>query len=155
MTAISPAAHRLCLAAVFQIQKRQKAGSEAESGDCFRSPFRKPLTQLTNRPLCLDSSQHVSGHPCRLVVVGELHVELVDQHSPYSSVGPFILGVMEGSHVVLWKDLHLLLLLWRGCGGSPWVLTDVGSSSDIGGSSAVYLFTKLSKKPREDGDEVV
>uniref|UniRef100_G1NDV6 Helicase ATP-binding domain-containing protein n=2 Tax=Meleagris gallopavo TaxID=9103 RepID=G1NDV6_MELGA len=39
-------------------QKRQKAGSEAESGDCYRSPFRKPLTQLTNRPLCLDSSQH-------------------------------------------------------------------------------------------------
>ncbi|POI29663.1 hypothetical protein CIB84_006587, partial [Bambusicola thoracicus] len=39
-------------------QKRQKAGSEAESADCYRSPFRKPLTQLTNRPLCLDSSQH-------------------------------------------------------------------------------------------------
>lgn len=24
------------------------------------SPYRKPLTQLTNRPLCLDSNEHVS-----------------------------------------------------------------------------------------------
>lgn len=81
---------RLCLGVVFQAQKRQKAGSEAESADCYRSPFRKPLTQLTNRPLCLDSSQHVSGLRWWHVVVGELHVELVHQQSPYASVGPFI-----------------------------------------------------------------
>ncbi|NWS80666.1 RAD54 protein, partial [Toxostoma redivivum] len=39
-------------------RKRQKAAAEAESGECYRSPFRKPLAQLTNRPHCLDSSQH-------------------------------------------------------------------------------------------------
>ncbi|XP_050568202.1 DNA repair and recombination protein RAD54-like isoform X1 [Cygnus atratus] len=39
-------------------QKRRKAGSETESGECYRSPFRKPLAQLTNGPHCLDSSQH-------------------------------------------------------------------------------------------------
>ncbi|NXM18843.1 RAD54 protein, partial [Ploceus nigricollis] len=39
-------------------RKRQKAAAETESGECYRSPFRKPLAQLTNRPHCLDSSQH-------------------------------------------------------------------------------------------------
>uniref|UniRef100_A0A8C3TVZ0 DNA repair and recombination protein RAD54-like n=1 Tax=Catharus ustulatus TaxID=91951 RepID=A0A8C3TVZ0_CATUS len=39
-------------------RKRQKAAGDAESGECYRSPFRKPLAQLTNRPRCLDSSQH-------------------------------------------------------------------------------------------------
>ncbi|XP_020843301.1 DNA repair and recombination protein RAD54-like [Phascolarctos cinereus] len=39
-------------------QKRQKSNIEVNSRDCFLSPFRKPLTQLTNRPQCLDSSQH-------------------------------------------------------------------------------------------------
>ncbi|NXY35253.1 RAD54 protein, partial [Pomatorhinus ruficollis] len=39
-------------------RKRQKAAGETESGECYRSPFRKPLAQLTNRPHCLDSSQH-------------------------------------------------------------------------------------------------
>ncbi|XP_072505400.1 DNA repair and recombination protein RAD54-like [Notamacropus eugenii] len=38
--------------------KRRKSSSEANGRDCFLSPFRKPLTQLTNRPHCLDSSQH-------------------------------------------------------------------------------------------------
>ncbi|NWW54510.1 RAD54 protein, partial [Pedionomus torquatus] len=39
-------------------RKRQKPVSETESGESYRSPFRKPLAQLTNRPHCLDSSQH-------------------------------------------------------------------------------------------------
>ncbi|NXO37815.1 RAD54 protein, partial [Locustella ochotensis] len=39
-------------------RKRQKAAGETQSGECYRSPFRKPLAQLTNRPQCLDSSQH-------------------------------------------------------------------------------------------------
>ncbi|XP_030310989.1 DNA repair and recombination protein RAD54-like isoform X2 [Calypte anna] len=39
-------------------RKRQKPVSEAGSGECYLSPFRKPLAQLTNRPHCLDSSQH-------------------------------------------------------------------------------------------------
>ncbi|NXK61433.1 RAD54 protein, partial [Sylvietta virens] len=39
-------------------RKRQKAAGETESGECYRSPFRKPLAPLTNRPHCLDSSQH-------------------------------------------------------------------------------------------------
>ncbi|XP_027693752.1 DNA repair and recombination protein RAD54-like [Vombatus ursinus] len=39
-------------------QKRRKSSIEVNSRDCFLSPFRKPLTQLTNRPQCLDSSQH-------------------------------------------------------------------------------------------------
>ncbi|NXI30396.1 RAD54 protein, partial [Sterrhoptilus dennistouni] len=39
-------------------RKRQKAAGETESGECYRSPFRKPLAQLTNRSHCLDSSQH-------------------------------------------------------------------------------------------------
>ncbi|XP_074122143.1 DNA repair and recombination protein RAD54-like isoform X1 [Sminthopsis crassicaudata] len=38
--------------------KKRKSGGEAGGRDCFLSPFRKPLTQLTNRPVCLDSSQH-------------------------------------------------------------------------------------------------
>ncbi|NXP68691.1 RAD54 protein, partial [Chloropsis cyanopogon] len=39
-------------------RKRQKAAPGTESAECYRSPFRKPLAQLTNRPPCLDSSQH-------------------------------------------------------------------------------------------------
>ncbi|XP_035271452.1 DNA repair and recombination protein RAD54-like [Anguilla anguilla] len=39
------------------VQKRRKG--EAESGrESYISPFRKPLTQLTNRPVCLDSGKH-------------------------------------------------------------------------------------------------
>ncbi|XP_059777864.1 DNA repair and recombination protein RAD54-like [Balaenoptera ricei] len=38
--------------------KKRKSSSETQSQECFLSPFRKPLTQLTNRPPCLDSSQH-------------------------------------------------------------------------------------------------
>ncbi|XP_058536737.1 DNA repair and recombination protein RAD54-like isoform X2 [Ochotona princeps] len=38
--------------------KRQKSRSETQTQECFQSPFRKPLTQLINRPSCLDSSQH-------------------------------------------------------------------------------------------------
>ncbi|XP_012999683.1 DNA repair and recombination protein RAD54-like isoform X1 [Cavia porcellus] len=38
--------------------KKRKSSSETPIQECFLSPFRKPLTQLTNRPPCLDSSQH-------------------------------------------------------------------------------------------------
>ncbi|XP_038649942.1 DNA repair and recombination protein RAD54-like [Scyliorhinus canicula] len=39
--------------------KRQKVRSEYDDDDeSFMSPFRKPLAQLTNQPVCLDSSQH-------------------------------------------------------------------------------------------------
>ncbi|KAJ8276958.1 hypothetical protein GJAV_G00069810 [Gymnothorax javanicus] len=38
------------------VQKRRKG--EAAVTDSKISPFRKPLTQLTNRPVCLDSSEH-------------------------------------------------------------------------------------------------
>ncbi|XP_074077630.1 DNA repair and recombination protein RAD54-like isoform X2 [Macrotis lagotis] len=38
--------------------KRRKRSNEENNRDCFLSPFRKPLTQLTNRPQCLDSNQH-------------------------------------------------------------------------------------------------
>ncbi|XP_022431311.1 DNA repair and recombination protein RAD54-like isoform X1 [Delphinapterus leucas] len=38
--------------------KKRKSSSETQSQECFLSPFRKPLTHLTNRPPCLDSSQH-------------------------------------------------------------------------------------------------
>ncbi|KAM5266402.1 DNA repair and recombination protein RAD54-like isoform 1-T1 [Hipposideros larvatus] len=38
--------------------KKWKSSSETQSYECFLSPFRKALTQLTNRPPCLDSSQH-------------------------------------------------------------------------------------------------
>lgn len=38
--------------------KKQKSRSENQMQECFLSPFRKPLTQLTDRPPCLDSSQH-------------------------------------------------------------------------------------------------
>ncbi|KAG8507670.1 DNA repair and recombination protein RAD54-like, partial [Galemys pyrenaicus] len=37
--------------------KKRKSSSETQSQECSQS-FRKPLTQLTNRPPCLDSSQH-------------------------------------------------------------------------------------------------
>uniref|UniRef100_A0A8B9Z1V7 Uncharacterized protein n=1 Tax=Buteo japonicus TaxID=224669 RepID=A0A8B9Z1V7_9AVES len=49
---------------------RQKPVSETGSGECYRSPFRKPLAQLTNRPHCLDSSQHVSGCYCWHTMAG-------------------------------------------------------------------------------------
>ncbi|XP_016014554.1 DNA repair and recombination protein RAD54-like isoform X3 [Rousettus aegyptiacus] len=38
--------------------KKRKSGSETQSRECFLSPFRKALTQLTDRPRCLDSSHH-------------------------------------------------------------------------------------------------
>ncbi|XP_078527823.1 DNA repair and recombination protein RAD54-like isoform X1 [Lissotriton helveticus] len=40
--------------------KRRKPGtnSQVQSWETFISPFRKPLAQLTNRPVCLDSSKH-------------------------------------------------------------------------------------------------
>ncbi|KAG7488164.1 hypothetical protein MATL_G00032130 [Megalops atlanticus] len=38
------------------VQKRRK--SDMECRESYISPFRKPLTQLTNRPVCLDSSKH-------------------------------------------------------------------------------------------------
>uniref|UniRef100_A0A8C5VQ81 RAD54 like n=1 Tax=Microcebus murinus TaxID=30608 RepID=A0A8C5VQ81_MICMU len=40
--------------------KKRKSSSETRIQECFLSPFRKPLSQLTNQPPCLDSSQH--GH---------------------------------------------------------------------------------------------
>lgn len=40
--------------------KRRKPGTDSrvQSWETFISPFRKPLAQLTNRPVCLDSSKH-------------------------------------------------------------------------------------------------
>ncbi|XP_015277433.1 PREDICTED: DNA repair and recombination protein RAD54-like [Gekko japonicus] len=38
--------------------KRQKYSNKTENRECYMSPFRKPLTQLTNRPHCLDGSTH-------------------------------------------------------------------------------------------------
>ncbi|XP_029473413.1 DNA repair and recombination protein RAD54-like [Rhinatrema bivittatum] len=38
--------------------KRRKPSSEHGSWESFLSPFRKPLTQLTNQPVCLNSSKH-------------------------------------------------------------------------------------------------
>lgn len=77
---LSPAAPELfSCGSVFQSRKRQKAASETESGECYRSPFRKPLVQLTNRPHCLDSSQHVSGGCCLLTQLA----------SPSASMAPF------------------------------------------------------------------
>ncbi|XP_021106446.1 DNA repair and recombination protein RAD54-like isoform X2 [Heterocephalus glaber] len=38
--------------------KKRKSSNETQIQECFLSPFRKPLTQLINRPPCLDSSQH-------------------------------------------------------------------------------------------------
>ncbi|XP_033623171.1 DNA repair and recombination protein RAD54-like isoform X2 [Fukomys damarensis] len=38
--------------------KKRKSSSDTQIEQCFLSPFRKPLTQLINRPPCLDSSQH-------------------------------------------------------------------------------------------------
>ncbi|XP_054345461.1 DNA repair and recombination protein RAD54-like isoform X3 [Pongo pygmaeus] len=37
---------------------KRKSSSETQIQECFLSPFRKPLSQLTNQPPCLDSSQH-------------------------------------------------------------------------------------------------
>ncbi|XP_063483705.1 DNA repair and recombination protein RAD54-like isoform X11 [Symphalangus syndactylus] len=38
--------------------RKRKSSSETQIQECFLSPFRKPLSQLTNQPPCLDSSQH-------------------------------------------------------------------------------------------------
>ncbi|KAK9404299.1 DNA repair and recombination protein RAD54-like [Crotalus adamanteus] len=38
--------------------KRQKHNTKADIQECYLSPFRKPLTQLTNRIHCLDGSKH-------------------------------------------------------------------------------------------------
>ncbi|XP_075037659.1 DNA repair and recombination protein RAD54-like [Mixophyes fleayi] len=39
-------------------RKRKRCRADDESRDSWMSPFRKPLVQLTNRPVCLDSRQH-------------------------------------------------------------------------------------------------
>lgn len=97
---LSPAAPELfSCGSVFQSRKRQKAASETESGECYRSPFRKPLAQLTNRPHCLDSSQHVSGGCC-------WHTQ--SSLSKQVQVPPWphlIRGVMEvpRTHKVFWR----------------------------------------------------
>ncbi|CAI5777252.1 repair and recombination RAD54-like [Podarcis lilfordi] len=39
-------------------RKRQKHGSKVDKRECYMSPFRKPLAQLTNQPHCLDGSKH-------------------------------------------------------------------------------------------------
>uniref|UniRef100_A0A670ILR3 RAD54 like n=1 Tax=Podarcis muralis TaxID=64176 RepID=A0A670ILR3_PODMU len=39
-------------------RKRQKHGSKVDNRECYMSPFRKPLAQLTNQPHCLDGSKH-------------------------------------------------------------------------------------------------
>lgn len=41
-------------------EKRRKRRSDNEIRESHLSPFRKPLTQLTNRPLCTDGAKHVS-----------------------------------------------------------------------------------------------
>ncbi|XP_068095683.1 DNA repair and recombination protein RAD54-like isoform X2 [Hyperolius riggenbachi] len=38
--------------------KRKRSSAENNSRDNLISPYRKPLTPLTNRPVCLDSKQH-------------------------------------------------------------------------------------------------
>ncbi|XP_015743898.1 DNA repair and recombination protein RAD54-like [Python bivittatus] len=38
--------------------KRQKHNSKTDVQECYLSPFRKPLAQLTNRAHCLDGSKH-------------------------------------------------------------------------------------------------
>ncbi|XP_038616441.1 DNA repair and recombination protein RAD54-like [Tachyglossus aculeatus] len=40
------------------ISKRRKSGRETESPETFLSPFRRPLSQLSNRSLFLDGNQH-------------------------------------------------------------------------------------------------
>ena len=39
-------------------QDKQTKGDRT-SRESYVAPFRKPLTQLTNPPLCVDSNQHV------------------------------------------------------------------------------------------------
>ncbi|XP_067086637.1 DNA repair and recombination protein RAD54-like [Osmerus mordax] len=41
-----------------EITKRRRKGKSKGSRESYISPFRKPLTQLTNRPECLDSNTH-------------------------------------------------------------------------------------------------
>ncbi|KAM4640602.1 DNA repair and recombination protein RAD54-like [Discoglossus pictus] len=40
------------------VPKRKRSNRDKDHREAWISPFRKPLTQLTNRPVCLDSTQH-------------------------------------------------------------------------------------------------
>uniref|UniRef100_A0A8C5Q6U1 DNA repair and recombination protein RAD54-like n=1 Tax=Leptobrachium leishanense TaxID=445787 RepID=A0A8C5Q6U1_9ANUR len=40
------------------VPKKKRSAGVPDGPTCWISPFRKPLTPLTNRPTCLDSSQH-------------------------------------------------------------------------------------------------
>ncbi|KAI2516927.1 RAD54 like [Homo sapiens] len=68
--------------------RKRKSSSETQIQECFLSPFRKPLSQLTNQPPCLDSSQHEaagSGLICMAVLrVGERPRCLLSTRSIYS-----------------------------------------------------------------------
>ncbi|XP_063283255.1 DNA repair and recombination protein RAD54-like [Pelobates fuscus] len=41
-----------------EVPKRKRSATDKDGPACWISPFRKPLTPLTNRPVCVDSRQH-------------------------------------------------------------------------------------------------
>lgn len=99
----------------FQAQKRRKAGGETESRECYMSPFRKPLAQLTNGPRCLDSSQHVSGCAAGLGCVRGA------QGLPWTHISPIIWKTQRCYRSPAWFlggtsacSSHVMLKMWWG-----------------------------------------
>ncbi|XP_048457491.1 DNA repair and recombination protein RAD54-like [Rhincodon typus] len=62
--------------------KRRKLACQRDNGENFMSPFRKPLAQLTNRPVCLDSSQHEAF--IRSILAKPFRVPIPNYTGPYN-----------------------------------------------------------------------
>ncbi|XP_008564665.1 PREDICTED: DNA repair and recombination protein RAD54-like [Galeopterus variegatus] len=78
--------------------KKRKSSSETQIKECFLSPFRKPLTQLSNRSPCLDSSQHEAF--IRSILSKPFKVPIPNYQGPlgYRALGLKRVGVRRALH---------------------------------------------------------
>ncbi|XP_037855100.1 DNA repair and recombination protein RAD54-like isoform X2 [Chlorocebus sabaeus] len=88
--------------------RKRKSSSETQIQECFLSPFRKPLSQLTNQPPCLDSSQHEAF--IRSILSKPFKVPIPNYQGPLGSraLGLKRAGVRRALHDPLEKDALVL-----------------------------------------------
>ncbi|XP_035107231.2 DNA repair and recombination protein RAD54-like isoform X4 [Callithrix jacchus] len=88
--------------------RKWKSSSETQIQECFLSPFRKPLSQLTNQPPCLDSSQHEAF--IRSILSKPFKVPIPNYQGPLGSraLGLKRAGVRRALHDPLEKDALVL-----------------------------------------------